>query len=346
MRNPQRADEGRSAFLAAARGMAQSAPPRPAAPHPAILRWRPAFALSVLTVLLLMVLASAGATLAAQSSLPGEALYGLKLWSEETRLSLTGDPWAAWQLSLDFTQRRVDEALALGGADHPLPADLPARLLAQADHSIRLVLALAVEAQEQARLLQQTRARLASMVEQLEGYLAQPEAHQIGALKQLRLELQERVNWIDDGMQDPDRLREQLGLGPQGIQPATTHTPTPCPTCTPEAAGQRRATESAGTPTRQQGATGTPDPKGLGTPVRSGGTHTPGPNPTGGSGGPNPTSGFSKPQSTPQPGPTGQPSGPNPTSGSGKPSGPNPTSGSGGPQSTPQPDPTGQPGKP
>ena len=349
MRNPQRLADGQAAFLAAARQMAQSAPPPPAAPRPAILRWRPAFALSVLAVLLLMVLAGAGATLAAQSSLPGEALYGLKLWTEETRLALTGDPWEAWRLSLDYTQRRVNEALALGDDNRPLPARLYRQTLEQADHSIRLALALPVDAQVQERLLQQTRLRLISMVAWLEAYTAQPGAHQIGALTQLRLELQERVNWIDDGMQEPNRLRHRLGIEPQAEPSSATHTPTPCPTCTPGPHGTPSATKPA--PTRTPSA-----PKST---IKAGGPQsTPQPQATGSPSGPNPTSGTGGPQSTPQPGPTGEPSGPNPTSGSGgpqstpqpgptgDPGGPHPTSGSGGPQSTPQPGPTGDPGKP
>jgi hypothetical protein len=65
---------------------------------------RPAFAAVAILVLVL-----AGATSAAASSLPGDALYGLKRAGEDVRLALTFDDVARTQLLAELTDRRLEE---------------------------------------------------------------------------------------------------------------------------------------------------------------------------------------------------------------------------------------------
>jgi hypothetical protein len=55
------------------------------------------------------VLVLAGATSAAASSLPGDALYGLKRATEDVRLALTFDDVARTQLLSELTDRRLEE---------------------------------------------------------------------------------------------------------------------------------------------------------------------------------------------------------------------------------------------
>ena len=77
--------------------------PRPSRfSFPAMLR--PALAAAAILVLVL-----AGATSAAASSLPGDALYSLKRASEEVRLALTFDDVARTQLLSELTDRRLEE---------------------------------------------------------------------------------------------------------------------------------------------------------------------------------------------------------------------------------------------
>jgi hypothetical protein len=56
-----------------------------------------------------LVLALAGATSAAASSLPGDALYSVKRASEDVRLALTFDAFARTQLLSELTDRRIEE---------------------------------------------------------------------------------------------------------------------------------------------------------------------------------------------------------------------------------------------
>ncbi|NSW53780.1 MAG: hypothetical protein HPY85_14860 [Anaerolineae bacterium] len=57
--------------------------------------------------------AGAGTVYAAQSSLPGDALYPVKIWSEEVRLDASQDPDQDLALHLVFADRRIGEMLAL-----------------------------------------------------------------------------------------------------------------------------------------------------------------------------------------------------------------------------------------
>jgi hypothetical protein len=68
------------------------------------LMLRPALAAAAI-----LVLAVAGATTAAASSLPGDPLYGLKRAGEDVRLALTFDDVARTQLLSELTDRRLEE---------------------------------------------------------------------------------------------------------------------------------------------------------------------------------------------------------------------------------------------
>ncbi len=68
---------------------------------------------AVLAVILALVLASAGTTIAAQSSMPGEPLYPVKRVTERLGLLVVRDPPGKTHLRLEFTGRRVEEIEAL-----------------------------------------------------------------------------------------------------------------------------------------------------------------------------------------------------------------------------------------
>ena len=76
---------------------------------------------SIITILGLLMGGGAGTVYAAQDSSPNEALYGLKIASENVRLNMTGDAEKQLNLLLDFANRRGDEikALALEGETPP-----------------------------------------------------------------------------------------------------------------------------------------------------------------------------------------------------------------------------------
>jgi hypothetical protein len=69
----------------------------------------PALLRPALAAMAVLVLVLAGATSAAASSIPGDALYGVKRASEDVRLALTFDPVARTQLLSELTDRRLEE---------------------------------------------------------------------------------------------------------------------------------------------------------------------------------------------------------------------------------------------
>jgi len=69
---------------------------------------------ALLAVILVVTLT--GVTVTASGSLPGDALYPVKLVAEETQLALTFDPTARTDLQTHFTQARRDEAQAVVAA--------------------------------------------------------------------------------------------------------------------------------------------------------------------------------------------------------------------------------------
>jgi hypothetical protein len=123
-RNPSKAAQGRERFLEELEGV-------PAAKTPVSGGWladlfnigspngisvqffNRKFAFSTvfaLIVVAIMLFGGASATAyASQSSLPGDALYPIKMGLEQTQISLTNDAYAQAKLHLEFAQRRLEE---------------------------------------------------------------------------------------------------------------------------------------------------------------------------------------------------------------------------------------------
>ena len=68
---------------------------------------------TVVAILALVFGGGAGTVYAAQDALPNDTLYPVKLYSEEFRMNMAGEPDEAFQLMLQFAHRRGDEIEAL-----------------------------------------------------------------------------------------------------------------------------------------------------------------------------------------------------------------------------------------
>jgi hypothetical protein len=117
-RDPRRAAQGRAKFLSQAVELRSQAVSR--TPLLRLKKWfdksqrpkekkRMTTLASILAVLALMFGGGAGTVYAAQDSLPNETLYPVKLYSEEFRMNMAGEPDEAFALALQFAQRRGDE---------------------------------------------------------------------------------------------------------------------------------------------------------------------------------------------------------------------------------------------
>ena len=95
----------------------------------------------VAVVLAVVVLfGGSGATVAAaQGSLPDQALYPVKTWSEDTLLSLPNSAQTRLQYVLNFSDRRVEEMTRLLAAGQSIPAEVETRLQNELDQVLELV---------------------------------------------------------------------------------------------------------------------------------------------------------------------------------------------------------------
>ncbi len=134
---PQRsaapAEAGLAAFLNEAHSLPVSAP-SPARHHgwkvfPFRKEHPTMNVLASLALVLTLVFGGAGATAyAAQSSQPDEALYGVKLATEDLRLGLSADPQERLTLALTLVQVRTQEMVRLVELERAVPEQLGLRL--------------------------------------------------------------------------------------------------------------------------------------------------------------------------------------------------------------------------
>ncbi len=74
------------------------------------LSWRMA---SGLALVFALVFGTTGTVFASQGSLPGEQLYGVKLFTEDVQYAFTNSPEQKAELSMDYANRRLNEAFVL-----------------------------------------------------------------------------------------------------------------------------------------------------------------------------------------------------------------------------------------
>lgn len=127
-RDPELVAKGRERFLAELEGLPAASVPESSGRLAGLFSSRnpggnsvrifnQKFAVSTilaLVVVAIMLFGGASATaFASQSSLPGDALYPLKMGLEQTQISLANDAYVQAKLYLDFAQRRMDEITEL-----------------------------------------------------------------------------------------------------------------------------------------------------------------------------------------------------------------------------------------
>ena len=192
---------------------------------------------AVMAVIVGTTAAGGGVLLAASDSLPGDTLYPLELFVEDTRLSLTADPAARAALNLTFAAKRAGEIQQLAAKGMPLSEDVIARMVRHTEQ----VMAQIAQAQQEdvPGLLERVRERARAQeqvlvqVRSLAPEEAQPALHRA-------LEAMKRAyETASAGLQDPYQFRMEYQRryggtpGPHGeASPAHPLTP-PCETCTP-----------------------------------------------------------------------------------------------------------------
>jgi hypothetical protein len=288
------------------------------------------FALAIKLVLVLAVmLGGVGVTTAAaQSSLPNEALYPVKLLVEEVQLALASTPSAQLEVQLDQAQQRVREMVQLTDRGAGIPQEVPARLQTR----LQAVLQIAAQLDDQ-----QLQPALESIQLRTQDQLREMDRLHLNEAAGILTQVREMVQL---GQSDPQQFRARVGHGrPDDAPPLPQMTPRADPSRTPVGPQASRTPQITRTPQHTPQATNTP--RAIGTPSRTG-------TPQGNSYGPGQPatpdhSATSQPVVTPVGSGAGHEYGPGPqptaVPGSGEPQPQNTPQGSGGdpaPQNTPQ----------
>ena len=270
-RNPALEFDGRQRFLEeAARIAANSDQPRAASVSLAgkarHIEWnifkifkKENMRMSTLVTILVVVtlaLSGTGATVyAAQSSLPGDALYGVKVAGEAVESGITLREQPRLELALRQADERVQEMAGLANGGREIPGSLGERWQVHMERALSLSAGLRDTEMDGA--LVQVREHLRAQEQVALGL-----AEQDMARERMQAMIRERLEQVEEGLVDPQgfRARHQHGGQNSGGSPWTTGTPTPgsgygpgpgeCADCTPEGG---RGPWITGTPTPGSG---------------------------------------------------------------------------------------------
>ncbi|MEP0804010.1 MAG: hypothetical protein HRF47_00855 [Chloroflexota bacterium] len=227
-RNPHMASRGRAQFLS----QAVSAALLPRQKGWSFKFRKEQYAMNVLLSILLIagVLFGGGATVvgAAQDDLPGEPLYAVKTWSEDVGLQMQYDPQAKVERLMELAQIRIQEMSQLVENGQPVPDQVRLRL----EQHIRQALQLCAQMDDPAmeRALLQIRERLQLQLQetnQLQVRTQQEQAlpaaqQQMQIMNQTQTMLQQRLEVVDEGLQNREMFREQAQNGFQVGQEEVT----------------------------------------------------------------------------------------------------------------------------
>ena len=175
--------------------------------------------------------AGGGVAFAAANSLPGDALYPVKLFIEDTRLSLTSDPTLQAKLTLDFAGERVQEMQGLIAQGKPVPVEAIAQM---AQHTEQAMFRVAqAQPEEVPGLLERVMERTRAQERVLEQVLALAPAEAQPALEQALEVTRRAYETASAAREDAERFqneyRRRLGStpGPGGGEASPSHTTTP-----------------------------------------------------------------------------------------------------------------------
>ena len=221
-RAPRATVRGRANFLKQAAALRQSVSRKADQRHN---RWNNIFfplfqrkdrrpMLNTLIAVVIAVIVSfggAGATVyAAQDSLPDQALYPVKTWSEDAILSLTGSPQNRLDYTLDFSDRRVAEMARLLAAGKAIPEGVETRLQNELDLALELIAGM--DDFQAMQLLEQVRERAESQFQRLTMLVSgAPESAEPLLLRTLA-SLQEQIQLAAMGKTDLQGFRLQIQL--------------------------------------------------------------------------------------------------------------------------------------
>jgi len=171
----------------------------------------PMFSFARILIVLALALGGTGTTAAyaAQSSLPGDPLYGVKLALEDLRLSLTRDPQEEMLLLENMVQTRLNEISALVEEGKPIQQ----RLMTQLETHLQQALQLSAQLDDPQLIqaMEQIRTRAEIQLQTLQRLRTNAPQDQAEALQQTEQAILRVRNTAQDAIEDPTTFRLRLG---------------------------------------------------------------------------------------------------------------------------------------
>lgn len=214
-RSAQRTAEGKTAFLQQVDDLSQAVSDSAQTRHTnekAV--WRkerfPMFALARGALIVVFALAgTAGTALAAQSSQPDDALYPVKLMTEDLQLALATNPQTDLDLLLGWIAERVDEMAAMEAEGQPIPQRTAERLQSQLQQALQLASELDDHAMVQA--LEQIRVTAQQQIQRMEQLRLNASQANDEVLRLLQQNMNQVRVTAEQGIEDPTTLRQHQG---------------------------------------------------------------------------------------------------------------------------------------
>ena len=158
-----------------------------------------------------LALGGTGATaFAAQSSMPDDALYPVKLLTEDIRLSLTADPVEAFNYLLNLAEERSREVTGLTEQELPVPQEVTLRLQTHLHQALNQAAQMDEPAMIQAMQQIQTMAQFQFQV--MEQTRSQTQNQEGGELEKAQQTMLQAESAAQGALDDPAIFRTREGV--------------------------------------------------------------------------------------------------------------------------------------
>lgn len=164
--------------------------------------------LAAVLIAIIILFGSSLTVYAAQDSLPGESLYPLKVFSEDIRLSLTRSTKAKLDITLDHTNRRLDEITNLLAMGKTVPMQSADRFEGELEGA--LLLAIQMEDMQMQDALLEIKSHAESQGMTLDELINKLPGHAEPALVRLQERLHEQISLSSIGDIDPKTFRREI----------------------------------------------------------------------------------------------------------------------------------------
>ncbi len=163
---------------------------------------------AIVLAFVILLAASSATVFASQNSLPGQMLYPVKSWSEDIRISMTTSPETKLNLTLYFTNRRMEEISTLMADGKPV-SDLTAERFASELENV-LQLAAQLDDTQIQRALGEIKSHAERQGMTMQELIIKLPPQAEPAVVKLQERLNEQVQLSKIGETDPKEFRLQM----------------------------------------------------------------------------------------------------------------------------------------